>query len=67
MRRDLNVIFERKRISIEKVDNYNYVRRVIKLGDRLLLYICDSGKILLDYLSEIKRLRYFCSKKDEFL
>ena len=43
----LNVISGRKRISIEKVESSNYVRRVIRLGESLPLYTGGSGKVLL--------------------
>jgi DNA-binding IclR family transcriptional regulator len=44
---DLNIISDRKRVSIEKIESSHDVRRVIKLGESLPLYTGGSGKVLL--------------------
>ena len=44
---DLNIISDRKRVSIEKIESYHDIRRVIKLGESLPLYTGGSGKVLL--------------------
>lgn len=49
---DLNVIFGRKRVSIEKIESSKDVRRVIKLGESLPLYTGGSGKVLLAFLPD---------------
>ena len=44
---DLNIISGRNRVSIEKIESSNDIRRVIKLGETLPLYTGGSGKVLL--------------------
>jgi len=43
---DLNIILDRKRVSIEKIESFHDIRRVIELGKSLPLYTGGSGKVL---------------------
>lgn len=54
----LNVISGSSRVSIEKVESTNLIRRVIKLGENLPLYAGASGKVLLAYFTD-EEIKYF--------
>jgi len=49
---DLNIILDRKRVSIEKIESLHDVRQVIQLGKSLPLYCGGSGKALLAFLAD---------------
>lgn len=49
---DLNIISDRKRVSIEKIESFHDIRRVIELGKSLPLYTGGSGKVLLASLPD---------------
>lgn len=49
---DLNIISNRKRVSIEKIESFHSIRNVIELGKNLPLYTGGSGKVLLAFLPD---------------
>jgi len=49
---DLNIISDGKRVSIEKVESSQDIRKIIQLGKSLPLYCGGSGKALLAFLPE---------------
>jgi len=51
---DLNIISDNKRVSIEKIESSQDIRKIIKIGKILPLYCGGSGKALLAYLPEEK-------------
>ena len=49
---DLNVISEGKRVSIEKIESSQDIRKIIQIGKILPLYCGGSGKALLAFLPD---------------
>jgi DNA-binding IclR family transcriptional regulator len=59
---DLSIISNRKRIIIEKINSPNDIRRVIKLGEIIPLYI-GAGKVLLASLPDEEIKQYLKEEK----
>ena len=49
---DLNIVSDRKRVSIEKIESPHDIRRIIQLGKSLPLYCGGSGKVLMAFLED---------------
>jgi len=49
---DLNIVSDNKRISIEKIESSQDIRKIIQIGKILPLYCGGSGKALLAHLPE---------------
>ena len=64
---DLNIISEGKRVSIEKIESSQDIRKIIQIGKILPLYCGGSGKALLAFLPEKEIDQFIKNEKLEKL